>query len=77
MAAGMKDVASQAGAAVGPVVPLTAIRQPKCELGQTAAQLILEEADAPAEHEHRRFVFTPEPITRASQPGPARPVPES
>ena len=51
-------------------VPLTSIRQPKYELGQTAAQLILEEADAPAEHEHRRFVFTPELVTRASsQPG--------
>jgi LacI family transcriptional regulator len=47
-------------------VPLTSIRQPKYELGQTAAQLILEEADAPAEHEHRRFVFTPDLITRAS-----------
>jgi hypothetical protein len=59
-------------------VPLTSIRQPKYELGQTAAQLILEEADAPAEHEHRRFVFTPELITRASsQPEPARPAPES
>jgi LacI family transcriptional regulator len=59
-------------------VPLTSIRQPKYELGQTAAQLLLEEADTPAEHEHRRFVFTPELITRASsQPEPARPAPES
>jgi LacI family transcriptional regulator len=58
-------------------VPLTSVRQPKYQLGQTAAQLILEEADHPAGHEHRRFVFTPELITRASsQPeaprGPAR-----
>ncbi|HEY1672305.1 MAG TPA: substrate-binding domain-containing protein [Streptosporangiaceae bacterium] len=59
-------------------VPLTSIRQPKYELGQTAAQLIVEEADAPAEHEHRRFVFTPDLITRASsQPEPARPAPGS
>ena len=47
-------------------VPLTSVRQPKYQLGQTAAQLLLEEADTPAEHEHRRFVFTPELITRAS-----------
>jgi LacI family transcriptional regulator len=47
-------------------VPLTSVRQPKYQLGQTAAQLILEEADHPAGHEHRRFVFTPELITRAS-----------
>ena len=59
-------------------VPLTSIRQPKYELGQTAAQLLLEEADAPVEHEHRRFVFTPELITCASsQPEPPRPAPES
>jgi LacI family transcriptional regulator len=52
-------------------VPLTSIRQPKYQLGQTAAQLILEEADDPSGHEHRRFVFTPELITRASSE-PAR-----
>jgi LacI family transcriptional regulator len=52
-------------------VPLTSVRQPKYRLGQTAAQLLLEEADAPAEHEHRRFVFTPELITRASSAGSA------
>src|SRR6201986_3989229 len=61
-------------------VPLTSVRQPKYQLGQTAAPLILEEAHDPAGHEHRRFVFTPELITRASsQPeaprGPARRYP--
>jgi DNA-binding LacI/PurR family transcriptional regulator len=51
-------------------VPLISIPQPKYHLGQAAAQLLLEKADAPAEHEHRRFVFTPGLITRASsQPG--------
>ena len=54
-------------------VPLTSVRQPKYQLGQAAAELLLEEADRPAQHEHRRIVFTPELITRASsQPEPAR-----
>jgi LacI family transcriptional regulator len=47
-------------------VPLTSIRQPKYQLGQTAAEMLLEEADRPAGHEHRRIVFTPELIIRAS-----------
>ena len=47
-------------------IPLTSVRQPKYQLGQTAAKLLLEEADRPAQHEHRRIVFTPELITRAS-----------
>ena len=51
-------------------VPLTSVRQPKYQLGQTAAEMLLEEADRPAGHEHRRIVFTPELIIRASsQPG--------
>ncbi len=54
-------------------VPLTSIRQPKYELGRTAAQLLLEEADAPAEHEHRCFVSTPELITRPSSQPAASP----
>jgi LacI family transcriptional regulator len=54
-------------------VPLTSVRQPKYQLGQAAAELLLEEADRPAQHEHRRIVFTPELITRASsQPDAAR-----
>jgi len=49
------------------------VRQPKYQLGQTAAKLLLEEANHSAQHEHRRFVFTPELITRAdSQPGTIR-----
>jgi LacI family transcriptional regulator, galactose operon repressor len=56
-------------------VPLTSVRQPKYQLGRTAAELILEEADRPAEHEHRRLVFTPELIVRSSsQPGLDRPL---
>ncbi len=56
-------------------VPLTSVRQPKYQLGQTAAELLLEEADRPAQHEHRRIVFTPELIIRASsRPESARPA---
>ena len=47
-------------------VPLTSVRQPKQELGWTAARLLLEEADHSDEHEHRCFVFTPELIVRSS-----------
>jgi LacI family transcriptional regulator len=42
------------------------VRQPKYQLGQTAAKLLLGEAGRPAQHEHRRIVFTPDLITRAS-----------
>ena len=47
-------------------VPLTSVRQPKYQLGAACAELLLEEADHPAQHEHRRIIFTPELITRAS-----------
>ncbi len=56
-------------------VPLTSVRQPTYQRGQTAAKLLLEEADHTAQHEHRRIVFTPGLITRASsQPESARPA---
>jgi LacI family transcriptional regulator len=50
-----------AGAAA---VPLSSIRQPRAELGRTAAQLVLSESDA--DHQHRQVVFRPELIARAS-----------
>ncbi len=59
---GYDDIEFAAAAAV----PLTSVRQPKYQLGRAAAELLLEEADRPAEHEHRRFVFTPELVVRAS-----------
>ena len=55
-------------------VPLTSVRQPKYQLGQTAAEMLLEEADRPAGHEHRRIVFTPELIIRASSQPDGRPA---
>jgi hypothetical protein len=36
------------------------------EVGRAAAELLVDEADRPAEHEHRRIVFTPELVVRAS-----------
>jgi len=59
---GYDDIEFAADAAV----PLTSVRQPKYQLGRAAAELLLDEADRPAEHEHRRFVFTPELVIRAS-----------
>jgi LacI family transcriptional regulator len=59
---GYDDIEFAADAAV----PLTSVRQPKYQLGRAAAELLLDEADRPAEHEHRRIVFTPELVVRAS-----------
>ena len=64
---GYDDIEFAADAAV----PLTSVRQPKYQLGRAAAELLLDEADRPAEHEHRRIVFTPELVVRASS-GPGR-----
>ncbi|HWE66773.1 MAG TPA: LacI family DNA-binding transcriptional regulator [Acidimicrobiales bacterium] len=46
-------------------VPLTSVRQPRQELGQVAAALLLEEAADP-DHRHRQVVFDPELVIRAS-----------
>jgi len=65
---GYDDIEFAADAAV----PLTSVRQPKYQLGWAAAELLLDEADRPAEHEHRRFVFKPELVARASSASPAQ-----
>jgi LacI family transcriptional regulator len=59
---GYDDIEFAADAAV----PLTSVRQPKYQLGRAAAELLLDEADRPDEHEHRRFVFKPELVVRVS-----------
>jgi LacI family transcriptional regulator len=59
---GYDDIEFAADAAV----PLTSVRQPKYQLGRAAAELLLDEADRPAEHEHRRLMFKPELVVRAS-----------
>ena len=59
---GYDDIEFAADAAV----PLTSVRQPKYQLGRAAAELLLDEADRPTEHEHSRIVFTPELVIRSS-----------
>jgi LacI family transcriptional regulator len=61
---GYDDIDFAAAAAV----PLTSVRQPRQELGRTAAELVLEEATNPR-HSHRQVVFTPELVARASTLG--------
>jgi LacI family transcriptional regulator len=51
-----------AGAAA---VPLTSVRQPRQQLGQTAADLLVDEATNP-DHRHQQIVFTPELVARTS-----------
>jgi len=67
---GYDDIEFAADAAV----PLTSVRQPKYQLGRAAAELLLDEADRPDQHEHRRFVFKPELVARASSGAPASPL---
>jgi LacI family transcriptional regulator len=49
-------------------VPLTSVRQPRQQLGQMAAELVLDEASNPA-HAHQQVTFTPELVARASTLG--------
>ena len=58
---GFDDIEFAAAAAV----PLTSVRQPRQELGRTAAALVLDEATNPL-HEHQQAVFIPELVARAS-----------
>ncbi len=61
-----------AGAAA---VPLSSVRQPRYQLGYRAAQLLLDET-SDAQHRHRRVVFEPELVERASsRPVRRRPTP--
>jgi LacI family transcriptional regulator len=47
-------------------VPLSSVRQPRHQLGRTAAELLIDEADNPKGHKHRQVVFEPELIVRES-----------
>jgi LacI family transcriptional regulator len=51
--------------AAAAAVPLSSVRQPREQLGRTAAQLLLEELGDP-HHEHRHVVFKPELVVRGS-----------
>jgi LacI family transcriptional regulator len=57
-----------AGAAA---IPLSSVRQPRHELGLTAARLLIEEATRGSEHRHRQVIFEPELVVRASSVGTA------
>lgn len=59
---GYDDIDFAAAAAV----PLTSMRQPRYQLGHTAAQLLLEEAALGAEHQHREVIFEPDLVIRES-----------
>lgn len=59
---GYDDIDFAAAAAV----PLSSIRQPREELGRTAARLLLGEAAGDGTHRHQHVVFVPELIARRS-----------
>ena len=59
---GYDDIDFAAAAAV----PLTSVRQPRTQLGQTATELLVEEAMRSATHQHRQEVFSPELVVRES-----------
>jgi len=61
---GYDDIEFAAAAAV----PLTSVRQPRHELGRTAADLVMDEASNPR-HAHQQVTFTPELVARASTLG--------
>jgi LacI family transcriptional regulator len=59
---GYDDIEFAAAAAV----PLTSVRQPPFQLGQSAMDLLLDEVENPAAHQHRQVVFEPELVVRES-----------
>ena len=59
---GYDDIDFAAAAAV----PLTSVRQPRQQLGRTAVELLLREADAAPGHVHEHVQFMPELVVRES-----------
>jgi LacI family transcriptional regulator len=59
---GYDDIDFAAAAAV----PLTSVRQPRQQLGRTAARLLLDEAADDETHQHRQVIFEPELVVRQS-----------
>jgi LacI family transcriptional regulator len=59
---GYDDIDFAAAAAV----PLTSVRQPRQQLGRTAARMLLEEAAAGESHQHQQVIFEPELVIRHS-----------
>ena len=69
---GYDDIEFAAAAAV----PLTSVRQPRHQLGRTAAELLLEEDAARNDgtpHEHRQVQFSPDLVVRESTRSRRRP----
>ena len=71
---GYDDIDFAAAAAV----PLSSVRQPRQELGRTAAELLFAEIDqrgavqtSPDRHRHRSVQFQPDLVVRASTTPPA------
>jgi LacI family transcriptional regulator len=64
---GYDDIDFAAAAAV----PLTSVRQPRQQLGHSAARLLLDEAADDDTHQHRQVIFEPELVVRQS----TRPAP--
>ena len=54
------------GFAAAAAVPLSSVRQPREQLGRTAAQLLIDEVNDPEHHTHRQVVYQPELIVRTS-----------
>jgi LacI family transcriptional regulator len=52
-------------------IPLTSVRQPRQQLGRTAADLLLAETTGDPAHVHRTVVLQPELVVRASTIGNA------
>ena len=59
---GYDDIDFAAAAAV----PLTSVRQPRQQIGRTAAELVIGETQEPEQHQHQHIVFTPELVVRDS-----------
>ncbi len=59
---GYDDIDFAAAAAV----PLTSVRQPRSQLGNSATNLLIEEVTDPDAHTHRKVVFEPELVVRES-----------
>jgi LacI family transcriptional regulator len=59
---GYDDIDFAAAAAV----PLTSVRQPRWQLGEAAAQVLIEEVSEPKTHRHRQIVFEPDLVVRES-----------
>lgn len=52
--------------AAAAAVPLTSVAQPRAQLGQAAAELLIDEVSAHRTHRHRQVVFEPDLVVRES-----------